>query len=173
MSSEEPRKNREIPSKSQRKREAQALFNLGRELVRLDRPTFERVPLPDEIREAVEEARAIKSHVAHKRQLQFLARRLRNIDAEPIREALHAEQSSARELTLRQHRIEAWRDRLIDEGDAALEILIPVYGPQEIQTLRQLVRAARSESERGKPPASARKLFRHLRLMDARQDLPA
>jgi ribosome-associated protein len=149
-----------LASKSQRKREAQALFDLGRALVGLDAAALGRLPLDRRLREAVHEARAIKSHIAHKRQLQFIARILRGMDAEPLRE------------TARHHRIETWRDRLLAEGDNALRELLAGHDQTAAQGLRQLLRNAQRESARGKPPAAARKLFRLLRELDTRQPLP-
>jgi len=69
-----------IISKSQRKREAQELKSLAAELIGLSKARLERVPMEDSIREAVEEARLIRSHVARKRQLQFIAKLLRRTE---------------------------------------------------------------------------------------------
>ncbi len=161
-----------IPSKSQRKRDAHALFDLGRELVRLKASQLARMPLDTRLREAVEEARAIKSHIAHKRQLQYVARVLRSVDVDPIRAALDSMQAGARLATAQLHRVEAWRDRLLEEGDPALQELLSHHESNEAQALRQLLRNTQREAKLGKPPASARKLFRLLRELDARQPLP-
>ncbi|MEC9482293.1 MAG: ribosome biogenesis factor YjgA, partial [Halomonas sp.] len=60
------------------------------------------------------------------------------------------------------HRLEKWRDRLVDD-DEALEPFIAEYPDVDRQALRQLIRNARSERERGKPPTNARKLFKLIR----------
>lgn len=172
MSEDRPTDSDSRPSKSQRKRDAQALFELGRELVRLDQATLDRLPLDPRLSEAVAQARKIKSHIAHKRQLQHVAGILRAIDATPIADSLEAIRMEARQLTTRHHRIEAWRDRLLAEGDAALQELLVPGSAIEAQAIRQLVRNARLEADRGKPPAAARKLFRLLRDLDASEALP-
>lgn len=172
MTEELPNPAPTAPSKSQRKRDARILFELGRSLVRLDTASLARLPLDAPLREAIGEARAIKSHVAHKRQLQYIARLLRGMDAEPIQQGIEALQMEARQATARHHRVEAWRDRLLSEGDGALQELIAGAGHLEMQSLRQLVRNAQREAERGKPPAAARKLFKLLRELDAAQPLP-
>ena len=174
MSEERP-EQREFspPSKSQRKREARSLFELGRSLVRLDNSSLARLPLPAELLEKIREAQAIKSHIAHKRQLQFIARHLRGIDPGPIQQALESLQQEARQHTLRHHLIEAWRDRLLDEGDDALTELMQGRDMRDLQSLRRLIRQAHREAERGKAPAAARKLFRMLREFDAASHLPA
>src|SRR5690554_5638579 len=61
------------------------------------------------------------------------------------------------------HRLEAWRDRLLDEGDSAVEAFIADYPDVDRQALRQLIRNAQREREKGKPPPSARKLFKLIR----------
>lgn len=172
MNRDSPQPAPEAPSKSQRKRDARALFELGRSLVDLNAAALQRLPLEPRLREAIDEARGIRSHVAHKRQLQYVARLLRSIEADPIQAALDALRSEARRQASAHHRIEAWRDRLLAEGDAALPELLAVCGHSEAQTLRQLVRNARREAELDKPPAAARKLFRLLREIEAQRPLP-
>ncbi len=162
----------ERPSKSQRKREARALFDLGRTLVELPPSRLASLPLDDDIRGAVEFTRGITAHVARKRELQHLAKRLRRIDATPIREALEAQDNEARQLTARHHRAEQWRDRLLDDGDAAVSALCEAREDVDVQALRQLIRNATRERERNKPPAAARALFRALRELDERMPLP-
>jgi ribosome-associated protein len=160
------------PSKSQRKREAQALFHLGRELAEMPEAHLLELPLDPDLLEAVRTARGIRSHGARKRQLGFVAGLLRRRDVSALREALEGQQRSARELTARQHRSEAWRDCLLERGDSALGALLDERTDVDVQALRQLLRNARREARQDRPPASARKLFRLLRELDERAALP-
>ena len=162
----------ERPSKSQRKREARALFELGRTLVELPPSRLGAVPLDADLLKAIEFTRSVTAHVARKRELQHLAKLLRRIDAAPIRDALEAMDNEARQLTARHHRAERWRDRLIDEGDAAVSALCEARDDVDVQALRQLIRNAQRERRRDKPPAAARSLFRSLRELDERTPLP-
>ena len=117
--------------------------------------------------------RGITARVARKRQLGFLAKQLRTVDLTPVEAALDARQDAARQLTARHHRAEAWRDRLL-EGDAkSLGALLDARRDIDAQTLRQLVRNAQREASAGKPPTSARKLFRLLRDHDEESALPS
>jgi ribosome-associated protein len=161
-----------LVSKSQRRRDALELKSLAADLIKLPPARLSRVPLEDDVREAVEEARAIRSNVARKRQLQYVAKLLRRIDPEEIFLALEEFEGEARQLTGRQHRSEAWRDYLLQQGDLAIGELMKQRRDTDTQALRQLVRNARKENERGKPPASARSLFRLLRDMDEQEPLP-
>lgn len=160
------------PSKSQRKRDAQALFELGRELVEMPPKALAALPLEEDLLREVNFARGIRSHVARKRHLQFIAKMLRKRDVDALRGALEAARQEARQLTVRHHRAEAWRDLLLADGDQLLSELLSEYGSDHAQVLRQLIRNARREAQGGKPPASARKLFRQLRDLDAIKPLP-
>jgi len=160
------------PSKSQRKRDALELFALGRELAAMSPAQLDGLPLDADLREALGQAREIRSNVARKRQLQFVAKMLRRRDVEALREALAAVTHEARAQVTRHHRVESWRDRLVAEGDAALTELFEGRDTSGLQALRQLLLQARREAARDKPPAAARKLFRLLMGMDGKQPLP-
>lgn len=73
------------PSKSARKREYLALQKLGEELITLKESDLEALPLDDNLREAVMEARQIKAHGALRRQKQYIGKLMRHVDPEPIR----------------------------------------------------------------------------------------
>ena len=77
------------PSRSQQRRDALAVFVLAERLVALSDAQLDAVPMPDALRDLVRESRRITSHVARKRQLQFLAKAMRNDDDEVI-EAIRA-----------------------------------------------------------------------------------
>jgi len=73
------------PSKSARKREYLALQKLGEELITLKESELEALPLDDNLREAVMEARQMKAHGALRRQKQYIGKLMRHVDPEPIR----------------------------------------------------------------------------------------
>ncbi len=156
----------ELPSKSQRKRDAKALQDLGAELVQLSPNQLDQFQLPDELRDAVELARRIREKTGRKRQLLYIGKLLRNVDAEPLQRQLDGLRLQDKETAAQLHRLEHWRDRLIDQGDTALEALLEAFPDADRQHLRQLVRSARQERDRGQAPKSARQLFRYLRDLD-------
>jgi len=161
-----------LATKSQRRRDALETKSLASELIKLSAARLGRVPMDDSVRSAIKEARQIRSHVARKRQLQYVAKLLRRIDPEPIVQTLEGFDNEARQLTGRQHRSEAWRDFLLESGDQAVGVLMQQRDDVDTQALRQLIRNAQKESARGKPPASARAIFRLLREMDESEPLP-
>jgi ribosome-associated protein len=160
------------PSKSQRRREALEVKSLASRLIGLSPALLAKVPLDEPVRAAIREARSIRSNVARKRQLQFVAKLLRRDDPEPILLALEAFENDARQLSGRQHRTEAWRDHLLESGDSAVGELLSARRDADVQSLRQLMRKAGQEAADGKPPAAARGLFRMLREMDEFEPLP-
>lgn len=76
------------PSKSARKRAYIALQKLGEELITLRESDLQAMPLDEELRDAVLEARRIKAHGALRRQKQYIGKLMGRIDPDPIREAL-------------------------------------------------------------------------------------
>jgi ribosome-associated protein len=76
------------PSKSARKREYIALQKLGEELITLKVSDLDRLPLDENLREAVLEAQQMKAHGALRRQKQYIGKLMRHIDPEPIRDEM-------------------------------------------------------------------------------------
>jgi len=74
----------EPPSKSQRKREATALQDLGEQLVKLTAAQLRHIPLPDDLVAAVHAAQAIAQRGGRKRQLQYIGKLMRQLDAAQI-----------------------------------------------------------------------------------------
>ncbi|MGJ8517171.1 ribosome biogenesis factor YjgA [Carnimonas bestiolae] len=153
----------EAPSKSQLKREMEALQQLGREIIEMKPSQRARLPLSDDMLAAVEEMGRISSHEARRRHMQYVGKVMRSEDVEGIRAAFDAMEQRKNDRDQAFHRLEQLRDQLIDEGDAALDRAIEQLPGVDISQLRQLVRNARRERDKGKPPTSARKLFKLLR----------
>lgn len=151
------------PSKSQLKRDAHGLQDLGAVLVELSAQQLAEIPLSEEVLAAVKETRGITAHGARKRQLKYLGKLLRLEDDAPIREALERIQGRHALTVAHHHQCERWRDRLIAEGDAALTALLEEFPHADRQQLRQLMRAAQAEHAAGRPPKTSRELFRFLR----------
>ena len=154
------------PSRSEQRRAALEVFDLGARLVALSDAQLAKLPIPGTLLPHILECRRITSHIAHKRQLQFLAKQMRREDdevLEAIRDALDEKGETARREVAAMHRVEAWRERLIDGGDAALAELLDEHPQANRQHLRQLVRNAIEERNRNKPPRAFRELYRELR----------
>jgi ribosome-associated protein len=152
----------EPTSKTRRKKDMLALQELGAQLVELNEQQLESMQLPEALLEAVLEARRLDRREARRRQLQFIGRLMRDIDAAPIRDRLDAWLGQGREHTAQLHALERWRDELL-AGDPALERFLREYPGADSQKLRALIRNARREQSAGVAPKSYRELFRTLR----------
>ncbi len=155
------------PSRSAQRRAALDVLALGEQLVALSAAQLARLPIPEELLPHIREAQRITAHIAHKRQLAFLAKQMRKLDdaaLDAIRDAMRKDGEAARRETALLHRAEALREALLgDEGDAALTELLAAYPQADRQKLRQLMRNAREERAKNKPPRAFRELFRELR----------
>ena len=156
------------PSRSEQRRAALDVLALGQQLVALSGAQLAKLPIPEDLLPHIRDTQRITSHVAHKRQLAFLAKQMRREDdatLDAIRDALDAGGEAGRRETALLHRVEGWRERLIVDGDAALSELLIECPEADRQHLRQLTRNAIDERSRSKPPHAARELFRVLRGM--------
>ena len=160
------------PSKTRRKREMHELQALGEALVALPAERLARVPLPEALREAVQDARRFSSHGAHRRQLQYIGRLMRTVEAEPIRAALEAVRHQSATEAAAHQRLERLRARLL-ESDEALHDIKTQWPHADLQHLRTLARNARKEAAAAKPPRAARELFRQLRALADGAPAPA
>lgn len=160
-------------SKSQRKREANELLELGKLLIGMPDSRLARMPLDDDLRREIEFARSIRAHGARKRQVMTVGKMLRLREVDDLLEAVQDLNDKDRKMNARHHHVEAWRDILLSDNAQALTELLEKAPNINAQTLRQLVRNARKEASLSKPPASARKLFKLLREADEQQRLPA
>ena len=154
------------PSRSEQRRAALDVLALAQQLVALSAAQLAKLPIPEDLLPHIRETQRITSHVAHKRQLAFLAKQMRREDdatLDALRDALDAGGEAGRRETALLHRVEGWRDRLLADGDLALADLLVEHPDADRQHLRQLVRNAIEERNRNKPPHAARELFRALR----------
>lgn len=151
----------ERPSKSQRKRDMQALQDLGVALVKLGAEQVRKLDLPEKLREAVLQAQRITSHEGRRRQVQYVGKIMRQVDPAPIEEQLAVINGESKSAVALMHRCERWRDRLIEDDNALTEFLAE-HAIEDVQSLRAMIRAARKEHAGGQPPRHARELYRLL-----------
>lgn len=151
-------------SKSQKKREAEQLQKLGVQLVGWHLDRLNQLPLPEHLKQAIIDAKSLKSHGAIRRQAQLIGKLMRSADLDdfyPVYEAMLAEDSAK---TAGFHDIEKWRDRLIHGDKTVLTEFIDLYHPEDVQQLRQLIKKTVDEHRKNPPVhAASRALFRFLR----------
>lgn len=152
----------EFLSKSQKKRDADALQALGIQLTTLSAAQLEAMALPQELLAALMEAKRLKSHGAMRRQAQFIGKLMRSVDHETILANYEALQAEKQSQTASFHEIEAWRNRLLTEGKQALTDFLTAYPQVDSQKLRQLIKKTQDEQQRH-PEIAGKVLFRFLR----------
>lgn len=156
----------EFLSKTKRKQEMHELQALGVALVALSESQLREMSLESRLYDAVLQAKRITSHEARRRQMQYIGRLMRDADAEPVRARLAAVEGHSAQATAHHRRLEAWRERLM-EDDEALTEFVAAHPGADLQELRALLRNARKEAKEGKPPRAFRELFRFLKNADA------
>lgn len=149
-------------SKSERKRRAERLQQLGRRLAELAPERLAELPLSDDLKRAIIEYQRFGSHGARRRQLQFIGRLMRDVDPAPLVAALETLEGHSVAARREFHEVETWRTALLERADALTEFM-DAYPGTDVQQLRhhiQHVQRARTEAQQR---GAARALFRFLR----------
>ncbi|VAW86644.1 UPF0307 protein YjgA [hydrothermal vent metagenome] len=165
MSADKSEDQYEEKSKSQRKRDVEALQKTGEELIKLRATQLDKLELPERLRQAIDNAQQIRSRSALRRQRQYIGRIMREQEGEEIAQRLAQLLHPHIEETAHLHKLERWRDRLISEGDLAIDDLVAKHPSADRKIVRQYVRSAKKEQEKSLPPKASRNLFKYLKLI--------
>jgi ribosome-associated protein len=120
------------------------------------------MPLPTELAEAILQCQGFRKN-ARARQLRLIGKLLRQVDHEALRNAITQVVRGKGARPQREKTYEAWRERLLTGGDAALADFLAQHRDGDAQRLRQLVRSATRDSTSGKGKHAARDLLRMIR----------
>ena len=151
------------PSRTQIKREAEALQKMGLELVELGDKFLAQIGLEGALADAVYQARGMKHREGRRRQLQFIGKLMRSADHEAISEKLVKVKNIGRQHSHIQQQTESWLERLVEEGNSALQEFIQTYSVTDAQHLRQLLRNTQKEKKFNKVSTNSDKLFHYIR----------
>lgn len=166
-------------SRTELKAESDALQKLGTELLSLRADLLAKLPLSDKLVDAIVEAKRITNFEGRRRQLQFVGKLMRKLEAvviEQVRSALQEQNNGSAAENLLLHQAEQWRERMMADDNAVSDWL-GQYPATDMQHLRALVRQARKEAKPEKAGAaprhgrSYREIFQLLR--EALSDVPA
>jgi len=158
------------PSRSELRRNALDMLKLAKQLVELPPSRIPKLKLPEDIVDEIGRTRKVTAHIAHKRQLAFLAKQMRRHGDEAFvdaRAALGEHRDRQRQEAAHMHRLEARREKLLEGGDVALGELFDEYPNLDRQHLRSLVRQAKAEREANKPLHAFRELYRIIKELEA------
>ena len=155
----------ERPSKSELKRQMNDLQKLGEELVAEARDRVKRVPMPEDVRDAILACQLITNHEGRRRQMQFVGKKMRTLDEEEvavIQRTIDSWKGMSKADTAALHALERKRDKLLAD-DQALTTLLAEHSELDGQHLRTLIRNARKEQAENKPPKAYREIFQILK----------
>ena len=150
------------PSKTKIKQQMHDLQDIGEQLVELGNDRLKELDLPERLYDAVRELKRINKFGAQRRQMQYIGRLMREIDAAPIIAKLEVWNGKSHQHVAWLHQVERWRERLLESEDALTELLAD-HPTADAQRLRALIRNALKEKELLKPPKSYREIFQVLR----------
>jgi len=151
-------------SRSQKKRDAAALGDIGLRLVGMHEAELAALPLDEELRREIQVCRSLTKN-ARSRQLRLIAKLLREGDAAPLAAALERSSHASREHVAAEREVELWRRRLLEEGDDALTRFIALHPGADRGELRNLVRRAVGASSEITRTRARRELLRAIRTL--------
>jgi ribosome-associated protein len=153
------------PSKSELKRQSNELQKLGEQLVEAPRDRVKRVPMPEDVLEAILMCQTISNHEGRRRQMQFVGKKMRTLNEEEvavIQRTIDSWKGASKAETASLHALERRRDKLLAD-DKALTELLSEHPELDVQQLRTLIRNARKEQAENKPPKAYREIFQILK----------
>ncbi|MGJ7916937.1 ribosome biogenesis factor YjgA [Massilia sp. LXY-6] len=153
------------PSKSELKRQSNELQKLGEQLIEAPRDRVKRVPMPDEVRDAILMCQTITNHEGRRRQLQYVGKMMRSLDEEEvavIQRTIESWKGTSKAEAAALHALERRREKLLAD-DKALTQLLEEHPQLDVQHLRTLIRNARKEQAENKPPKAYREIFQILK----------
>lgn len=122
------------------------LQQLGEALTTLPAERLSGLPLPERLRDAIAEFKRTRSHEGRRRQLQFIGKLMRTVNAEPLLAAVAEARLGPAQEALQLHEIERWRLELVNSDDT-LARWSSEYPDSDARRLRTLVQAARREAQ--------------------------
>ena len=156
-------------SKSQVKRELQALKDLGKSLISLPLKDLNKLSLPEKLYDAVIKAQTL-THGAFKREVGYIGAIIADEDYDVITSELDKLKQVHHGEVKQFHQHERWRDDLLAGNNVVMTLLHQQFKNFDSQYVRQLVRNAKKEAENNKPPKSGRLLFKYLQQCEAKDN---
>ncbi|MFO0694758.1 MAG: ribosome biogenesis factor YjgA [Polyangiales bacterium] len=145
-----------------RNREVRSSESLAKALLEAKPAVVARLPLSDELAKAIADLRAMVTHKERPRQIRYVHRLLREADTDAIAKALE-EAKSGGGAEARFRLLERWRERLLVEGDDAVQDYVEQYPAADRSTLRALVRKAQKAESENEAAHAKRELYARLR----------
>lgn len=152
-----------VKSRTQIKKEMEALQKLGKRLIDLKPDQLKEVPISEELHKAIQDYAKMPHREAKRRHMQFIGKLMRSEDGDAIQAVIDRYDSSSQAFAQELHQLEVWRTRLIEEGNKALTEFVEAHPSSDIQQLRQLIRNAQKDAKNQKNTGASKKLFQFIR----------
>lgn len=152
-------------SKSQLKREAEHLQDIGIQLLELPANLFSALKLPDDLLKALNDAKKIKSKNAYRRQLQFIGKVMRGIEeeiVEKIEQAIQQWEWGNKNQIQTHKKLEQDREKLIAGDSDVLQQYLNLPSCDR-QVFTQTLRQAQNENNNNHRGKAFKKLFQLMR----------
>jgi len=159
----------EFDSRTQKKHYAHSMVDLAHKLAEMKHSIMIELPINESIIDAIVSSKKINSNIARKRHFQFIGKLLLKTDHQAVIDALESQERDHEAGLIRQPFLQMWQERVLEDNDV-MTTLYETHDHGDIQTLRQLVRAASKDNANTKK--NRRKVFEHLRMMDKNEPLP-
>jgi ribosome-associated protein len=146
------------------KKESDALQDLGEQLLGLRTKLLERLQLPEKLMDAFAEHKRLTNFEAKRRQMQFIGKLMRKLEDSQVIAAKAALEEQRTGVSLEQTNImvaEQWRDRLID-SDEHLTVWLEQFPDTDVQQLRTLMRQVRKDDATAKTKAAEAEAKGHI-----------
>lgn len=154
----------DLKSKSEIKREMHRLQDFGQKIVEMSKHQRSRLPLTDELKDAMVLAdKILNKHEALRRHIRHIAKILSETDLEPIYQALDVMANKHQQESVKHTKLELLRDELISGNNETIESLLTENPEMDRQKLRQLIRQAAKEVKAEKPAKYCKELLSYLK----------
>jgi ribosome-associated protein len=142
------------------------LDELTQTLVAMSPKALASLALAPRLEEAVTLLASMAKGGAYARQRRAVASLIRSHDLALLEQRIAAALGISRQDDARLQRLERWRTRLVDHGDAAIGELLREYPGADRTRLRQATRAAAEERAAGKSTRRSKELFQLLKELE-------
>jgi len=151
-------------SKSQVKRDMEALQKLGVKLMGMNKQQLDSLPLTESIEDAIAESKRITSNEAKRRHGQYVGKLIRKADYEAIIQAVEMLDPSSEAFSRFYQQVEKWRDKMTADLQTSMTEFLGQFPETDRQHLRQLGKNAEKEVQK-KPDTwvARKKLFQFLK----------
>ena len=147
-------------SKTEQKKAVQRMAALGEQLAQLNTKQIQKLPVEERLIDALLELQSITSHEARRRQFSRIGKLLRNENKTVILSYLTPKQGLKKTAQLQR-----WVDRIVKDGDPAINEFTKTYNATERHTLRQhylrVHRDLKNQASEEEVAASKLKLFNY------------